>query len=572
MDVAKALIRALPLLAVLAAPATAWAQDDHSPNMSLVAHFDDGGAYQQGSDEAFWGTKAIVGTYGSPGGMRVIDISNPFAPFQIGKLDCPGSQADVSVWEDLVFMSVDSAREDDKCGTGEASEATSTSGNAWEGIRVVSIRDPAHPTQIATVRTDCGSHTNTLVPDLGHDRILLYVLSYPLGAPNPTCNQAQHSKISVVEVPLSNPAAAKVIATPSVAPTIGCHDVTVFLERKLAGAGCITESQIWDISDPVHPRILSHIYNPLINIHHSSGFAWDGKTMVLGDELGGAEVTPGCLGPQQAPIGALWFYDVSDPTAPALKGSFRVPQQHTSVQCTAHDFDVIPLSSGKDILVSAWYEGGTTLVDFTDPANPKQLAYYVKSATNYWSSYWYNGHVYANAFVPGGLDVYGVSAPEVAGAAKLDHLNTSTQEASPFAPPTGGKVVGAGKHCLDGARPHSSIDRKRTRASRGALSLRGTASDPGCTKARAGKVARAQVAVARLVGSRCRFLRAGGHLGTTTSCAKRRYLRARGGRKWSLSVRGTFPPGRYRAWVRARDARGNVERASARNRLSFSVR
>ena len=571
MKTARVLVPVLALLALTVVPSAAWAQDDHSPNMSLIAHFDDGGAYQQGSDEAFWGTRAIVGTYGSPGGMRVIDISNPFAPFQIGKLDCPGAQADVSVWEDLVFMSVDSAREDDKCGTGEASEATAATGNAWEGIRIIWIRDPAHPTQIATVKTACGSHTNTLVPDLGHDRILLYVLSYPLGAPNPSCNQAQHSKISVVEVPLSNPTAAKVVSTPSVGQTIGCHDVTVFLERKIAGAGCISESQIWDIADPVHPRILSHIYNPAINIHHSSGFAWDGKTMVLGDELGGAEVTPGCLGPQQAPVGALWFYDVSDPTAPALRGSFRVPQQHASVQCTAHDFDVIPLPSGKDILVSAWYEGGTTLVDFTDPTNPTQLAYYVKSGTNYWSSYWYNGYVYANAFVPGGLDVYRVSAPEVAGASILDHLNTSTQEASPFAPPTGGKVVGVGQHCLDGAAPRSRFDRKRSSTSRGTLSFRGTSSDRGCSKAKAGKVSRVQVAIARLDGKRCRFVRSNGRLRSATTCSRAIYLRARGARKWAVNLRGSFPPGRYRAWVRGRDARGNVEKRGKRNTLTFRI-
>ena len=323
----------------------------------------------------------------------------------------------------------------------------------------------------------------------------------------------------------------------------------------------------------MHPRILAHIYNPAINIHHSSGFAWDGKTMVLGDELGGAEVTPGCLGPQQAPVGALWFYDVSDPTAPALRGSFRVPQQHASVQCTAHDFDVIPLPSGKDILVSAWYEGGTTLVDFTDPANPTQLAYYVKAGTNYWSSYWYNGHVYANAFVPGGLDVYSVSAPEVAGAATLDHLNTSTQESSAFPPPTGGKVVGTGKHCLDGAAPRSRFERKRSRTTRGALAFRGTSSDRGCKNAKkAGRVSRVQVAIARLDGKRCRFVRANGR------CVGRRAARRRstcvpaGPASGRYSLRGSFPSGRYRAWVRGRDARGNVEKRGKRNTLSFTVR
>src|SRR3954464_10138359 len=320
-----AALAAVVILGVLGPAATAGAQStsEHSDNVSWIANWNNHADYQ-GSDQAFWGDRDVLGQYASPGGFQLMNIADPAHPRPEGPFNCPGAQADVSIWKDLVIVSVDSARgagngpdgkprKPEECGAPAAANAENEAGTAWEGLRIVSIANPAKPVQLAAVKTDCGSHTHTLVPDEANNRLLAYILSYPLGAPSPSCNVASHRKISIVEVPLSVPAQAKVIDTADVSPNIGCHDVTVFLPRKIAGAGCITESQIWDIPDPAKPKVIAHIPNPNNNIHHSSNFSWDGKTLVLGDELGGAEAAPGCIGPTSGNFGGIWFYDIKDP-------------------------------------------------------------------------------------------------------------------------------------------------------------------------------------------------------------------------------------------------------------------
>ncbi|MDQ4005637.1 MAG: hypothetical protein M3135_04965, partial [Actinomycetota bacterium] len=290
----------LPLLLLLAnayAVAT-HPNDDRSPNMSHKSNYDDAGNYGEGSDLAFWGKRAVAGNFGSPGGFRLMSIAEGRAPQEIGQFECPGSQADVSIWKDLVFVSVDAPRTGPECGAPAANNAQILLGQGWEGLRVVSISDPANPEQIAFVRTDCGSHTHTLLPDLGRadPRLLIYVSSYPLTGHHARHEEERecgtepplHQKISVVEVELDDPASAQVINEPFVGPsTIGCHDITVFMPKQLAAAACITESQIWDISDPVNPEIISRIPEDRVNIHHSTAWSWDANTVIIGDELGG---------------------------------------------------------------------------------------------------------------------------------------------------------------------------------------------------------------------------------------------------------------------------------------------
>jgi hypothetical protein len=446
------------LLALAAAPASAQVTSPHSDNMTLLANWTLTSAEYQGSDMAFWGDRVVLGSYSGPGGFNLLDISNPAAPRLTGVFDCDGTQADVSIWKKLVIVSVDSPRgataedgseiEPTACGAQAASQTEIEEGSAWEGLRIVSIADPRAPRQLAALATDCGSHTHTLVPDEAHGRLIAYVQSYPLGAPSPSCNVASHRKVSVVEIPLADPAAAKVIGAVDVSPNIGCHDVTVFLPRKLAGLGCISESQIWDISDPAKPKVIAHIPNPRNNIHHSTAFSWDGNVLVLGDELGGAEAAPSCNGTGNGGFGGLWFYDIKNPEAPVLKGNYTLPQTVDSTLCTAHLFNPIPLRSEKNILVSSWYEGGLTVVDFTDPSAPKQVGFYIPSdpaypgdenpKANMWSAYWYNGHAYANNHAARGFDVFTLDLPELAAEIPLERLNPQIQEPlPPPVPPTG---------------------------------------------------------------------------------------------------------------------------------------
>ncbi|MBW3658543.1 MAG: hypothetical protein KY457_07885 [Actinobacteria bacterium] len=443
----------LLLVAVAATAAAEATEDQGSDNMSRQATWDDGGEYRMGTDLAFWKDRAVLGRFD---GLEIMDISDPDRPRHLGGIDCAGNQNDVSIWKHLAFVSVDSPMASDACDAGGASTGAVAAGSHWEGIRIFDVRRPNAITQIGSVYLDCGSHTHTLVPDLDHrdwatgrpdPRVLLYASSYPLGGQGSRCNAVSHRQISVIEVPLRDPDRARVVSTPDVSPAVGCHDITVFLPRKLALAACISESQVWDISDPARPVVLSHIRNPAMQIHHSSAWSWDGEVAVLGDEKGGAAAASGCQTGGNAPTGALWFYDLSDPLRPQVLSWYTPPQDvRDSTMCTAHNFNVVPTTNGQRLLAVSWYHAGTQVIDFTDAEKPEQVAWYRALdgvRNNPWSSYWYNGRIYANNFDAGyvppvpqsrGFDVFAVDHPGLASARTLHHLNPQTQEAIPGLP------------------------------------------------------------------------------------------------------------------------------------------
>jgi hypothetical protein len=328
------------LAATLVAPARAsHNDDDHSKNIKRLAQVPiivkadnpntkdvNEEVRASGSDLAFKGDLLFAGSYEGPATFKILK-AKPYLK-QIGFLNCAGSQGDVSVWGNLLIVSVDSPRVGPKCtptDTAPASQAQFAAGTAFEGLRLINIKNPKRPTQIGTVSTPCGSHTHTIHP--AGKKLYVYIESYPLGAQVPSCSVASHRKVSIVEVPLSNPAKSKVVGALDVSPAIGCHDVTVFPKKKIAIAACITESQVWSIKNPAKPQILGRIRNPLIMIHHSSSFTWDGKYAILGDEFGGA-AGGGCVGSSDAPVGAMWFYDISDPSSPEEVGYFGPDRVH----------------------------------------------------------------------------------------------------------------------------------------------------------------------------------------------------------------------------------------------------
>ena len=428
--------------------------DLHSPNMSLLANFDDNGTYREGSDLAFWGHIEIAGISGAiltpaqVGGFRVMDISDPSHPRKLGQFECKGPQGDVSIWGKLVFVSVDNPRAGPDClvGDEQATPLEIQQGTSWEGIRVVSIADPRHPKQLTFVRTECGSHTNTLIPDLANKRVLIYASSFSSNFAYPdqskTCDPTAQHLMPVVGVPLSDPAAAKVIAQPTTFQDAwpGCHDVQVLTAKHLAAASCFLNTQLWDIADPLKPRQIAVIQNPdfLHSMTHSAAFSQDGSTLVVGHEMGFGFAAAGCLSGDPAghlPLGALAFYDIRDPALPVQRSVFELPQREAGIPCTAHNFNVVPTRNGRDVLVVGWQDGGTTVLDFTDPAHVTQLGWYIAKQPLHsavWSAYWYNGAIYANNFdEPSqrsrGLDVLAISDPAVVGAATLPYLNPQTQ-------------------------------------------------------------------------------------------------------------------------------------------------
>lgn len=381
-----------------------------------------------GSDLAFKGKLVIAGTYEGTGIFKILK-KKPYIK-QLSFFSCPGGQGDVSVLGKHIFVSVDSPRVGPSCtpeDTASASQQAVSSGEAFEGIRIVSIAKPKRPKYVTSVDLPCGSHTHTLLP--GATTSYIYNESYPLGAPTADCSPVTHRKVPIVEFPTKDPAKAKLLdESIDVTPDIGCHDITTFPEKNLMVGACITESRIWDISNPKAPEQLATIQNPQINIHHSTAMTWDGKILILGDEFSGAS-GGGCTGDEDSGVGAAWFYDISDPAAPQMLGSHSLPRlvepssedDADRVRCTNHNFNVIPMKDAtKYYLAVSYYMGGIAVVDFSDPANASELGMYVAQPEGVrpdtWSSYWYQGRIYTNDH----LSRTGVGVYSFAGTGKKD--------------------------------------------------------------------------------------------------------------------------------------------------------
>jgi hypothetical protein len=107
--------------------------------------------------------------------------------------------------------------------------------------------------------------------------------------------------------------------------------------------------------------------------------------------------------------------------------SYMIPRSQTQY-CSVHNANFIPVT-GRYLLVSAWYWGGTSIIDLTNPASPHEIAYYQATSphADTWSSYWYNGKIYAND-ITRGLDVINWLAPRRPYGQSWTHLNAQTQE------------------------------------------------------------------------------------------------------------------------------------------------
>ncbi|MBP2330260.1 hypothetical protein JOF56_010645 [Kibdelosporangium banguiense] len=453
---------ALPM--VISAPASAAPGDSyeipgideirHSWNMRQLANLPKQAPFNTpdalNTDMAFSGDKAIVGNYF---GFTIYDIRNPRKPKIISQVSCPGGQNDVSVSGNLVFLSTDSSRSDASCNSVSqpASEKSS-----WEGIKIFDISDPKSPKYVSAVETNCGSHTHTLVPDKRGKDLYLYVSSYSPRPEFPDC-QPPHDLISIIKVPVKNPAAAAVVAkpvlfpdggnpgapapwpNPTVSATTGCHDITVYPAKDLAAGACMGDGVLFDISDRERPRMINRVQdNAHFAFWHSATFNNAGTKVVFTDELGGGgrATCNDTIGPER---GADGVYDITgrgDNRKLEFRSYFKIPRPNADTEvCVAHNGNLIPVL-GKDIMVQAWYQGGISVWDFTDSRKPKELGFFERGPINTtldttagpWSAYYYNGQIYSSD-IEKGLDVLEITDPRVLSAkfVHLKELNAQTQ-------------------------------------------------------------------------------------------------------------------------------------------------
>jgi hypothetical protein len=451
------------LLGLLAAPSSGVAQapDPATPpgvdeiassanlkqvaNLPKQAPFDTITSYN--TDWAFQGKYAYGGNYN---GFTVYDISRPRQPKAAAVVLCPGSQNDVSIHGNLLFLGTDSQRTNDSCDN--AGSTTSVPGERWEGIKIFDISDPLTPRYLKSVKTTCGSHTQTLVPGKRGDRsVYLYVSSYNLAAADqPNC-ALPHDKISIVRVPLRDPAAASVVATPVLFPdggypgetghsaTTGCHDITAYPEKDIAAGACMGDGVLFDISTRTAPRVITSVRDTVnFAFWHSATFNNAATKVVFTDELGGGGAAT-CNPTVGAQRGADAIYDIVGKGSKrklVFRSYFKIPRTNADTEnCVAHNGSLIPVR-GRDIMVQAWYQGGVSVWDFTDSAKPKEIAYFERgplttdtmTTGGAWSAYYYNGYIYSNDIAKG-FDVLKISDKRTDPAkwVRLSELNVQTQ-------------------------------------------------------------------------------------------------------------------------------------------------
>ena len=489
------------------------------------------------SDLAFSGKYAIQGNYN---GFQVWDISNPSKPVLTTAYFCPASQSDVSVYKNLLFVSGEGNGGRLDCGGEGVKEQVSK--DRLRGIRIFDITDITNPKYIANVQTCRGSHTHTVVEDpRDKDNVYVYV-SGQAGVRSAEelqgctdSGQDQNSsrfRIEVIQVPLANPAAAKIVngarifenltmphshgaapadiaeinaakargdfiadiggqqmvlppqftkpmldsivkarngtgnptgadsaalraAIPGMiakmmgasGPTNGprpgpdqCHDITVYPAIGLAGGACGGYGLLLDIKNPANPVRIDAAADTNFSYWHSATFNNDGTKLLFSDEWGGGGA-PKCRASDPKEWGADAIFTIDNGKL-KFHSYYKLPAPQTDKEnCVAHNGSLIPIP-GRDVMVQAWYQGGISVFDWTDPKHPMEIASFDRgpvdstkmSMGGSWSVYWYNGSIVSSE-IQRGLDVFElvpsafISQNEIDAAktVHLDYLNTQGQ-------------------------------------------------------------------------------------------------------------------------------------------------
>ena len=410
------------------------------------------------TDMAFEGDRLFVGNYH---GFNIYRLDAAGVPKQISSVVCPGGQGDVSVVGNLLLMSVEQSRGRVDCGLQGVSQDISK--ERFRGLRIFDISDITRPRQVGQVQTCRGSHTHSVVkgPE-GDGRILVYN-SGTSGVRKPEelsgCvgnvagdDRTALFRIDIIEIPVANPAAARIIASPGVfadqsgrlaglakggklvddgqetSVTDQCHDITIFPTRKLAAGACSGNGIIFDIADPRNPKRIDVVSDPGFAYWHSATFNNDGTKVLFTDEWGGGG-RPRCRSYDRRDWGADAIYDIEGGKL-MRKGTYKLPApQSEQENCVAHNGSIVPVP-GRDIMVQAWYQGGLSIFDYTDSRTPTEIAYFDRGPIDakrptlggYWSAYFYRGRIYATE-IARGLDVFALkpgalmSENEIAAAA-----------------------------------------------------------------------------------------------------------------------------------------------------------
>jgi hypothetical protein len=452
------------------------------------------------SDLAFTGKYVIQGNYS---GFQIFDITAPEKPKAVLTYVCPASQSDVSVYRNLLFVSGEGQGGRTDCGIQGVPEPVSK--DRLRGIRIFDISDMSNVKYLTNVQTCRGSHTHTVVTD-PRDKANVYVyVSGSAGVRSadelPGCFDAgpedpkgARFRIEVIRVPLSAPQKAAIVSSPRIfnglappprheeppnpnAPPRGgdapgaaanaaggppgggggrggpgaagnrtptgpnqCHDITVYPDIGFAGGACGGYGLLLNIREVAQPFRVDEVSDVNMSFWHSATFNNDGTKMLFTDEWGGGG-QPRCRDTDKPEWGADALFAMEKGKM-VFKSYYKLPAPQTSLEnCVAHNGSLIPIP-GRDVMVQGWYQGGISLFDWTDAANPKEIGFFDRGPVDAtrmvmggsWSVYWYNGLI-VNSEIARGLDIYELlpggpisqNELDAAKTVRFDYLNAQEQ-------------------------------------------------------------------------------------------------------------------------------------------------
>jgi len=394
------------------------------------------------TDMAFRDDLLVAGNYH---GFNMYKINGDGVPDLISSIVCPGGQGDVSIVGNLLIMSVEQIRSRIDCGSnGVGSDANP---DRFRGIRIFDISDLTNPKQVGAVQTCRGSHTHSVVSGPTKDGKIIVYNSGTASVRDeeemeecignvPGDQRTALFRIDVIEIPISDPSKSKIVSSPAVFadPETGalgglwiggdhgddtqetnrtdqCHDITVFPSLSIAAGACSGNGILFDISDPYNPTRLDVVTDTGFAYWHSATFNNEGTKVIFTDEWGGGGRAR-CRAWDPLDWGANAIYDIVDNKL-EFRSHYKIPAPQLETEnCVAHNGSIIPIPE-KDIFVQAWYQGGISVMDFTDSLNPIEIAYFDRGPIDkdilitggYWSAYYYDGYIYGTE-ITRGLDVF----------------------------------------------------------------------------------------------------------------------------------------------------------------------
>ncbi len=450
------------------------------------------------SDLAFSDKYVYQGNFA---GFTVWNVSDPAAPKAVAVVQCITAQADPSVYGNLLFISAEGRGNRNDCAKGGVQDPK----DHMTGIRIYDVSNPATPRLIKNVQTCKGSHTHTIIPDpKNKDVIYIYVSGNQGARPDSELAGCKNGddpadvtnslyRLDVIKVPLSHPEQAEVVTGARIFTGLGpaplssdresrreeraaaspnrqsppptgprnCHDVTAYPAMNLLAGACASYGLLVDISNPLKPVRLDAIADTNFSLWHTAVFSNDGKRVVFTDEWGGG-TGPMCQATSMMEMGGNTVLTIDSKGKYTQHAYYKIPTAQTAQEnCVSHNGGLIPVP-GRDIMVQGWYQGGISVMEFTDPDHPRELAYFDRGPIDAppaadsaaaaaseaaggrrmsgtiggsWGAYWWNGLIYSSE-LDRGFDILELEPSDLLSkneieAAKLVHLTQYNPQSQP---------------------------------------------------------------------------------------------------------------------------------------------